>query len=94
MPGGLTGVGADRAIALNWKNPADSSILEYQFREKPDAETNWRCWRRIYTSTHTTTSYTMNWITNGLRYQVQLRALNAAGAGKTSQTTATPTPGP
>ena len=37
---------------------------------------------------------TMNWITNGLRYQVQLRALNTAGAGNPSQTTATPTSGP
>ena len=34
--------------------------------------------------------------TNGLRYQVQIRAVNAAGAGNPSQTTATPTatPGP
>ena len=92
-PGGLTGVGADRSIVLSWKNPADSSIIEYQFREKPVSATDWRCWRRIYTSTHATTSYTMNWITNGLRYQVQLRALNAAGAGNPSQTTAIPTPG-
>ena len=92
-PGGLTGVGADRSIVLSWKNPADSSIIEYQFREKPVSATDWRCWRRIYTSTHATTSYTMNWITNGLRYQVQLRALNAAGAGNLSQTTAIPTPG-
>ena len=95
-PAGLAGTGADRAIALSWKNPDDSSILEYQFREKPDAETNWRCWRRIWNSTPTTTDHTMNWITNGLRYQVQIRALNAAGAGNPSQTTATPTatPGP
>jgi len=93
-PAGLTGAGADRSIALSWKNPADSSITEYQFREKPASATDWRCWRRVYTSTHTTTSYTMNWITNGLRYQVQLRALNTAGAGNPSQTTATPNPGP
>ncbi len=95
-PAGLAGTGADRAIALSWKNPDDSSILEYQFRERPDAETGWRCWRRIWHSTPTTTSYTMNWITNGLRYQVQVRAVNIAGAGNPSHTTATPTatPGP
>jgi len=91
-PAGLAGTGADRAIALSWKNPADSSIIEYQFREKPDAGTDWRCWRRIWDSTAATTSHTMNWITNGLRYQVQIRALNAAGAGNPSQTTATPGP--
>ena len=91
-PGSLTGAGADRAIALSWKNPADSSIIEYQLREKPVGVTDWRCWRRIHSSTNATTSHTMNWLTNGLRYQVQLRALNAAGAGNPSQTTATPGP--
>ena len=93
-PAGLVGTGADQSIALSWNDPADSSIIEYQFREVPDNETNWRCWRRIYNSTHTTTSHNMPGITNNLRYQVQLRALNAAGASKTSRTAATPTPGP
>ena len=43
------------------------------------------------------TTLTLSWATiagttNGLRYQVQIRALNAAGAGNPSQTTATPGP--
>ena len=93
-PGGLTAVGGDGWVDLSWDNPADSSIIEYQLREKPVGVTDWRCWRRIHSSTHVTTSYTMPGITNGLRYQVQLRALNAADASNPSQTTATPTPGP
>ena len=97
-PAGLTGVGGNRSIALSWNNPSDSSILEYQFRERPAGETAWRCWRRLWSSTSASTGHTMGWITNGVNYQVQVRALNAAGTGPASQTAATPTaarpPGP
>ena len=93
-PAGLASASGDQSIALSWNDPADSSIIEYQFREKPDNETKWRCWRHIYNSTHTATSHTMPGITNNACYQVQIRALNAVGAGKTSRTAATPTPGP
>ena len=54
--------------------------------------------RRIWNSTSASTGHTMGWITNGVNYQVQVRALNAAGTGPASQTAATPTaarpPGP
>ena len=90
-PAGLTGTGGNRSIALSWNNPGDSSIVEYQFRERPAGETAWRCWRRLWSSTSASTGHTMGWITNGVNYQVQLRALNAAGIGPASQTAATPT---
>lgn len=93
-PAGLTGTGGDRSISLSWDNPGDPTIIEYQFREKTDNETGWRCWRRINNSTASTTSHTMAGITNGVRYRVQIRAVNPAGAGPTSETTATPTAGP
>ena len=92
-PGGLTGTGGDQSISLSWDNPGDPSIIEYQFREKPDSETGWRCWRHIH-STATTTSHTLPGITNNIRYRVQIRAINPTGAGPTSETTATPTAGP
>ena len=90
-PTGLTATGANRSIALNWTNPGDATISEYQFRERPNGETNWRCWRSIRGSTAATTTHTMIGISNGLRYQVQVRAINPAGAGTPSQTAATPT---
>ncbi len=98
-PAGLTGAGGNRSIALSWNNPSDSTIIEYQFRERPAGQTAWRCWRRIWNSTSASTGHTMGWITNGTLYQVQVRALNAAGTGPASQTAATPTaatrpPGP
>ena len=68
-------------------------------RLKPAGQSAWRCWRRIWNSTSASTGHTMGWITNGTLYQVQVRALNAAGTGPASQTAATPTaatrpPGP
>ena len=93
-PGGLTGTGGDQSISLSWDNPGDPSIIEYQFREKTDSETGWRCWRHINKSTAATTSHTLPGITNNVRYRVQIRAINPAGAGPTSETTATPTAGP
>ena len=93
-PGGLTGTGGDRSISLSWDNPGDPTIIEYQFREKTDNETGWRCWRRINKSTAATTSHTMAGITNDIRYRIQIRAVNPTGAGPTSETTATPSPGP
>ena len=92
-PGGLSGTGADESITLSWNNPGDSTILQYQFRERPDNEASWRCWRRIYHSTAATTGHTMPGITNNTRYRVQLRALNAAGPGPAAETSATPTAG-
>ena len=93
-PGGLTGTGGDQSISLSWDNPGDPSIIHYQFREKTDSETGWRCWRHINKSTAATTSHTLPGITNDIRYRVQIRAINPAGAGPTSETTATPTAGP
>ncbi len=93
-PSGLTGAAGNRSIALSWNNPSDSSIVEYQFRERPAGESAWRCWRRIWNSTSASTGHTMGWITNGVNYQVQVRALNAAGTGPASQTAATPTATP
>ena len=93
-PSGLSGAAGNQSIALSWTNPSDSSIIRYQFRERSDNEANWRCWRHIYNSTSTTVTHTMPGISNGLRYRVQIRALNAAGAGATAETSATPTAGP
>ncbi len=53
--------------------------------------TDWRCWHHIYNSTPATTSHTMPVITNNLRNQVQIRALNPTGTSQPSQTAATPT---
>ena len=89
-PSGLTATGGDQSIALSWDDPGDDSIIGYQFRERFSEVFEWHCWRHIYGSYAATTSHTMPDLTNGTNYQVQLRALNSAGAGRPSETSATP----
>ena len=89
-PSGLTAEGGDQSIALSWNDPGDDSITGYQFRERFSEEFGWHCWRHIE-SDASTTSHTMPDLTNGTRYEVQLRALSSAGAGRPGETSATPT---
>lgn len=89
VPSGLTAAGGDQSIALSWDDPGDDSIIRYQFREWFSEVFGWHCWRHIE-SDASTTSHTMPDLTNGTRYEVQLRALNSAGAGRSGETSATP----
>ena len=93
-PAGFTAVAGDQSISLSWDNPNNPTIIEYQFRERSDYSTDWHCWRHVYNSTAATTSTTVPGITNDVRHRVQVRAVNPAGAGPTSEITATPTAGP
>lgn len=98
-PAGLAAFGRDSSIVVIWNNPNDHTILEYQLREKPDDETNWRCWQRIHHSDASLvsdtflTGHTARGIANDLHYRVQVRAINPTGPGKPSETSATPTAG-
>ncbi len=89
-PSGLTAAGGDQSIALSWDDPGDDSITGYQFREQYSEVIGWHCWRRIHGSDASMTSHTMPELSNGVSYEVQLRALSSAGAGRPSQTSATP----
>lgn len=89
-PSGLTAAGEDQSIALSWDDPGDDSITGYQFRERFSESFGWHCWRHIYGSDASLASHTMPDLTNGTNYEVQLRAWNSAGAGRPSETSATP----
>ena len=92
-PAGLTAMGGDLSIALSWDDPGDSSISGYEVRSRPARELAWPNWQPIAGSMHTTTSYTLlRGLTNGVLYQVQVRARSAAGAGAPSGVSATPAP--
>lgn len=88
-PSGLTAASGDQSIALSWDDPGDDSITGYQFRELFNEVFGWHCWRHIGGDA-STTAHTMPDLTNGTRYEVQLRALNSAGAGRPGETAATP----
>ena len=89
-PAGLTAQVGDGSISLRWDDPGDPGIASYEFRLRAPGDADWRNWRAIGGSTHATTAHTLPGLTNGVLYQVQLRARNAAGPGAPSQTSATP----
>ena len=89
-PAGLTAQVGDGSISLRWDDPGDPGIASYEFRLRAPGDADWRNWRAIGGSTHATTARTLPGLTNGVLYQVQLRARNAAGPGVPSQTSATP----
>lgn len=88
-PARLSGIPGNESIVLNWEDPNDSTIVDYQTRELDEFYTDWSCWRRRGPSPGATLS--LPELANDRLYQVQLRALNAAGTSPVSQTSATPT---
>ena len=88
-PNGLMATPGDGTIALTWDDPNDLYITGYQFRVHADRESDWREWKSIPGSTRETTDYRLD-LTNGVRYRVQVRARNSAGAGEPSETSAEP----
>ena len=91
-PAGLSGIPGNESIVLNWEDPNDSTIVDYQTRELSASDADWRCWRRRGPTPGA--SISMPGLSNDLFYRIQLRALNAAGASPVSQTSATPTSAP
>lgn len=91
-PTGLTATGGDGSISLGWDDPGDAEIVSYEARVRAADSNEWRRWRAMVDSSHTTTSHLLPNLTAGVRYQVQVRARNAAGAGAASEATATPLP--
>ena len=90
-PSGLAARAGNKSIVLSWDDPGDGSIAEYQFRELYSEAVGWHCWRHIYVSDASTTSHTLPDLTNGVSYEVQLRAMSPAGPGRPAQISATPT---
>ena len=88
-PAGLSGTPGNESIVLNWEDPNDNTIVEYQTREFGELYTDWGCWRRRGPSPGATLS--LPGLSNDRLYRIRLRALNAAGTSPVSQTEATPT---
>lgn len=89
-PATLAAIGTDGAIELVWDDAGDAGIIGYEFRVRTDREHDWRRWRPIPRSSATTTGHRLSGLTNGVVYRVQLRALNARGAGAFDEAWATP----
>ena len=76
---------AEDSYVLSWEDPGDNTIIKYEYRWHSAA--SWSEWKDIPGSA--TTSYTVAAAEAGLdlntAYRFQLRAVNAKGAGPTSE---------
>ena len=95
-PTGLTATAGDTQVTLNWTDPSNNAITKYQVRygagpTVPATAT----WEDITGSGATTTTHTVDNLTNGTQYAFEIRAVNATGNSDASATvTATPRPDP
>ena len=91
MPTGLTVTSASETITVMWGMPADtggSAVTGYQVRYRI-SEGAWRNWMAVEGGA-SATSYTIMGLTNGIGYEIAVRAVNGIGAGDAAMTEATP----
>ncbi len=80
----LTGIqGGDGQVTLSWSDPGDSSITSWEYRRKEGAG-EYGGWLPVPGATSGTTSYTLTGLANDVVHALQLRAVNASGAGPAS----------
>ena len=91
MPTGLTAGVESETITVMWGMPADtggSAITGYQVRYRISGGA-WRNWMAVEGGA-SATSYTIMGLTNGIGYEIAVRAVNGIGAGDAAMTEATP----
>ena len=87
----LVAMAGDEQVTLSWNNPNNASITRYQYRQSADSGSNWSPdWTNITKSDASTTSHTVENLTNGTEYTFEVRAVNATGAGAAVSVSATP----
>ncbi len=91
QPQNLKAAVGNGSVNLTWNNPNNSTIQKYQYRRKGASDSSWNPdWTTISGSGKGTTSYRITGLSNGLRYDVHLRAVNAGGNGGVSKISFTP----
>ena len=82
----LSAAPGDTEVALSWADPGNDTIDKYQLWQSDPPE-----WSEITGSNSTTTTHTVTGLTNYQEYWFQIRAVNASGVGRASNSTsATP----
>ena len=89
-PRNLSATPEDGQVRLSWKKPSTSNgIIDYEYKYDMHDNGTWRKWR---VTDSTTTSFTVDDLTNDTVYAFKVRARNPGGAGsETGKVTATPT---
>ncbi|MCY4421488.1 MAG: fibronectin type III domain-containing protein, partial [Acidimicrobiaceae bacterium] len=79
-PDALAAAPGDEQLEVSWSAPADggSAITSYDVRYSGDSGMNWT---EVDAATAGALSYTVSPLVNGTSYEVQVRAVNAAGDG-------------
>ena len=87
----LVAMAGDQQVTLSWNNPNNASITRYQYRQSADSGSNWSPdWTNITKSDASTTSHTVENLSNGTKYTFEVRAVNASGNGAAVSVSATP----
>ncbi len=92
-PGNLQASAGDAQVALSWETPLanGATITGYDYRQSTDGGAAWSPdWSSIEESGPTTRSHTVVGLTNEVEYTLEVRAVNAVGAGDSSRVQATP----
>ena len=93
-PTGLTPRAEDEAIKVTWGMPADtggSVVTRFEIRYRMSGG-GWSNWLTVSGGSNATT-YTFDDLTNGVAYDIQVRAVNAVGEGAAASVRATPMEG-
>ena len=74
------------AVTLTWESDSDggSAITEWQYRQSTDGALDDESWMSIAASDATTTTYAVTGMTYATAYRFAVRAVNAVGAGHSS----------
>ena len=83
----------DAQVVLTWDTPSNngSSLTGYEYRQSADGAVTWSPdWGDITDSGSTTTSHTVESLSNGTEYTIEVRAVNAVGEGDSSRVSSTP----
>lgn len=91
-PTSVTGTAGEGEVVLSWSAPASNggnSITDYVIKYSSD---NGATWTTFSDGTSTSTSETVTGLTNGTSYVFRIAAVNAAGAGTNSTSSAAVVP--
>ena len=87
-PTGLTATGGDGQVALSWDDPNDTGITGYKYSTDDGTIYADFALTAIDSSETSKLKYTIKNLTNGVTYNLALRAVNASGNGGVATTTA------
>ena len=92
-PTGLEATPGNQEVTLEWTNPDDDTITQYQYQQKLSSATSWGNWSEISPSNKDTTKHTVTTgLENDKEYAFRIRAIGNGGDGDPSAQPVTATP--